>query len=160
MFGIHLHDIAAASRKLHAAVTAGDARTLLAALAGVSPRLLGLVRETARQAVAEAVDTFGPDVIFVLHAGILADLAIETGVPVALHVTAPDLAAAAGGRVRELVLAAIGSCAVVGVDAVDTAAVIRSDWADDAPLAREPWAAEPAAAPLVLAVCEAAIQRT
>jgi hypothetical protein len=156
MFGIHLHDIAAASRRLHAAVTSGDAGMLLTALAGVSPRLLGLARETARQALAEAVDAFDPDAIFVLHAGILADLAIETGVPVALHVAATDLAAA-GGRVRGLVLAALGSCAVVAVDAAATAAAIRRDWADDAALMEGPWIAGPDTAPQVLAACQAAV---
>jgi hypothetical protein len=156
MFAIHLHDIAGASRKLHAAVTSGEAGMLLAALAGVSPRLLGLARETARLALAEAVEAFDPDAIFVLHAGILADLAIETGVPVVLHVAASDLAAA-GGRVRDLVLAALGSCAVVAFDAAETAAAIRRDWVDDAALGEGPWIAGPDTAAKVLAACEAAV---
>ena len=94
LHGIHLHDIAAASGALLKAVQSGESEALLNAIATVSPRLLGLIRETARQMVAEAVDTHGPDVIFVLHAGILTDLAIETGIPVAVHVSLTDLAAA------------------------------------------------------------------
>ena len=115
--GIHLHDIAAANRGFLAAVHDGSAAALLSATATLPPRLLGLVRETARQALAEAVDGLHPDAIFVLHAGILADLAIETGVPVALHVVAGDLAAAAHGtRVDELVRAALASAEWVNAD--------------------------------------------
>ena len=120
LYGIHLHDIAAANRVFLAAVRDGSAAALLAATATLPPRLLGLVRETARQALAEAVDALEPDAIFVLHAGILADLAIETGVPVALHVAAGDLAAAARGtRVEELVRAALASAEWVHADHVD-----------------------------------------
>jgi len=117
LYGIHLHDIAAANRGFLAAVRDGSAAALLAATATLPPRLLGLVRETARQALAEAVDGLHPDVIFILHAGILADLAIETGVPVALQVVAGDLAAAAHGtRVDELVRAALASAEWVNAD--------------------------------------------
>jgi hypothetical protein len=119
--GIHLHDIAAANRGFLDAVRQGGAGALLAATAILPPRLLGLVRETARQALAEAVDAVAPDAILVLHAGILADLAIETGVPVALHVAGGDLAAAAAGpRVGDLVMAAIASAEWLGADSVAT----------------------------------------
>lgn len=157
MFAIHLFDTVAASRKLHAAVQTGGAEAFLAAVASVSPRLLGLVRETARQGIAEAVDAVNPDAIFVIHAGILADLAIETGVPVAMHVAAGDLAVA-NGSVRELVVAALGSCGCVATDSAATAAAIRADWFDDALLAEEPWAVGPDAAQHVLDACRAAVQ--
>ena len=62
-------------------------------MAGVPSRLLGLARETALQIIAEAADALYPDTIFVLHAGILTDLAVETGAPVVVHVSAADLAA-------------------------------------------------------------------
>ena len=159
MFGMHLHDIAAASRKFHAAVKSGLAAPLLAALAGVSPRLLGLVRETARQGIAEAVDAVNPDAIAVFHAGVLADLAIETGVPVVIHVAVGDLAAAGDGRVRELVLAALGSCEAVAVEDAATADTIRRDWAADASILGAAWTAGPEAATDVLAACAAAVSR-
>jgi hypothetical protein len=158
MFAIHLLDTVAASQKLHAAVQAGGAEAFLAAVAGVSPRLLGLVRETARQGIAEAVDAVNPDAIFVIHAGILADLAIETGLPVAMHVAADDLVAAAG-PVRELVMAALGSCGCVATDSAATAAAIRADWVDDALLAKEPWAIGSEAAQHVVDACRAAVHR-
>jgi hypothetical protein len=158
MFGIHLRDIAAASRKLFAAVEAGTPEALLAVLPTVSPRLLGLVRETARQGIAEAVDMVNPDVIAVLHAGILADLAIETGVPVALHVTQADLSVARG-TVHALVLAAIGSSDAVVGDTPATLDVIRRDWAGDAALADDAWPADDGCGPRLLAACRAAIMR-
>ncbi|MDA1039837.1 MAG: hypothetical protein O3A37_06060, partial [Planctomycetota bacterium] len=145
-------------RKLHEAVRAGRAEAFLAAVAGVSPRLLGLVRETARQGIAEAVDAVNPDAIFVIHAGILADLAIETGLPVAMHVAAGDLVAAAG-PVRELVTAALGSCGCVATDSATTAAAIRADWVDDALLAKELWAIGPEAVQHIVDACRAAVQR-
>ena len=157
MFAIHLLDTVAASRTLHAALAAGAAEPFLTALATVSPRLLGLVRETARQSIAEAVDAVNPDAICVFHAGIFADLAIETGVPVAMHVAASDLGAARG-RVRELVVAAIGSCGAVTTDSAATALEIRRDWVDDAPLFAEPWDMGPEAAPQVVAACRAALR--
>jgi hypothetical protein len=159
MFGIHLRDIAAASRKLLAAVEAGSADALLAALPAVSPRLLGLVREAARQCIAEAVDATNPDVLFVFHAGILADLAIETGVPVALHVTQHDLAAAGKGSVRDLVSAAIGSCDGVIGDSPVTIETIRHDWTDDAALATDSWPADEGCAARLLAACHEALAR-
>lgn len=159
MFAIHLLDTVAASRKLHAAVRDGAAEPFLMAVAAVSPRLLGLVRETARQGIAEAVDAVNPDAIFVIHAGILADLAIETGVPVAVHVAAGDLTAAATGPLRELVLATLGSCGAVATDSAATAVAIHRDWVDDAPLLAEPWSVEREAASQVVAACRAALQR-
>ncbi|NBV47000.1 MAG: hypothetical protein EBR86_15540 [Planctomycetia bacterium] len=126
LHGIHLHDIAAANRGFLQAVRQGGAGALLAATAILPPRLLGLVRETARQALAEAVDAVAPDAILVLHAGILADLAIETGVPVALHVAGGDLAtAAAGPRVGDLVTAAIASAEWLGADSASTRAALE-----------------------------------
>lgn len=129
LHGIHLHDIAAASRAFLAAVRNGSPEAFLKAVATISPGLLGLVRETARQTIAEAVDAVDPEAIFVLHAGILTDLAIETGIPVAVHVSMSDLTAA--DRVvpmRTLVAGAIGSCnAVVASDAA-TAAALRRHW--------------------------------
>ena len=98
MHGIHLHDIAAANRRLLAAVRDGAPEAFLAAVADVPSRLLGLARETARQVIAEAADALYPDAIFVLHAGILTDLAVETGAPVAVHVSRADLEAAAARR--------------------------------------------------------------
>ena len=63
MHGIHLHDVAAASRPLLAAVREGSAEAFLAAVGAVPARLLGLVRETARQTIAEATDSSDPDAI-------------------------------------------------------------------------------------------------
>lgn len=159
MFAIHLLDTVAASRKLQAAVQTGAAGAFLEAVADVSPRLLGLVRETARQGIAEAIDAVNPDAIFVMHAGILTDLAIETGVPVAVHVAAGDLAAAAAGPVRELVVAALGSCGAIAVDSAETAAAIHRDWVDDAAFLPEPWGLGPEAAQRVVQACRAAFQR-
>ncbi|MCS5617042.1 MAG: hypothetical protein NZ658_03495, partial [Pirellulales bacterium] len=95
MHGIHLNDVAAASRTFLAAVENGSPEAFLAAVAEVPSRLLGLARETARQTIAEAADALYPDAIFVLHAGILTDLAVETGAPVVVYVTEADLEAAA-----------------------------------------------------------------
>ena len=129
MFGIHLHDVAAASRRLLAAVESGAPAAFLETVATVPARLLGLLRETARQTIAEATDVLDPDAIFVLHAGILTDLAVETGAPVVVHVSAADLAAAEGRpSLRRLVRGAVGSCGVVVADADDTAAALRRDW--------------------------------
>lgn len=131
LHGIHLLDIAAANNVLLKAVRDGSATAFLAATAAIPPRLLGLLRETARQSIAEAVDGFDPDVILVLHAGIFADLAIETGVPVAVHVAAADLAAALGSEaVRDGVAAAIGSAEALAAEDADTAARLATDWLD------------------------------
>jgi hypothetical protein len=133
MYGIHLHDVAAASRSFLAAVKDGSPQALLAATANVPARLLGLTRETARQMIAEAVDVLYPDVIFVLHAGILTDLAVETGAPVVVHVTAGDLAAARERpSLANLVAAAIGSCTIVVAADDTTAATLKADWLHDA----------------------------
>lgn len=157
LHGIHLHDIAAANRRLLAAVREGSAAAFLAAMAGASPSLLGLARETARQTIAEAVDAVDPDAIFVLHAGILADLAIETGVPVALHVAAADLdAAAAAPRLAEIIAATLGSAEAVVADCADTARRIGADWGEEP---CEIWPLDSAAAPKVLAVCRMAVSR-
>ncbi len=127
LHGIHLHDIAAANHGFLDAVRDGGAAPLLAATATLPLRLLGLVRETARQALAEAVDAICPDAILVLHAGLLADLAIETGVPVALHVAVGDLAAAGvGTRVADLVSAAVASAEWLGADSAEARLEIES----------------------------------
>jgi len=132
LHGIHLLDIAAANNVLLKAVRDGSAAAFLTAASAISPRLLGLLRETARQSIAEAVDGFDPEVILVLHAGILADLAIETGVPVAVHVAAADLAAATGSEaVRDSVAAAIGSAEAVAAEDAGTAARLAAEWLDD-----------------------------
>jgi hypothetical protein len=129
MFGMHLDDVAAASRRLLTAVRSGDAAALLTTVATVPARLLGLVRETARQTIAEATDAVDPDVIFVLHAGILTDLAVETGAPVVVHVSGDDLTAAEGRpSLKRLVAGAVGSCGVVVAATDETAAVLRRDW--------------------------------
>ena len=161
LHGIHLHDVAAANTRFLAAIRAGTAEGFLAATASVSPSLLGLAREAARLAIAEAVDVVDPDAIVVLHAGILADLAIETGVPVVLHVAAADLDAAAGSpRLTELVAAALGSAeAIVAADGA-TAGRLRADWLDaDATTACEIWPAVPESAARFLAACRRALDR-
>jgi hypothetical protein len=141
MFGMHLDDVAAASRRLLTAVRSGDATAFLTTVATVPARLLGLVRETARQTIAEATDAVDPDAIFVLHAGILTDLAVETGAPVVVHVSAADLAAAEGRpSLKRLVAGAVGSCGVVVADAEETAGVLRRDWLSGDPEGRcEVW---------------------
>jgi len=155
--GIHLHDVAAANRRFLAAVRDGSASAFLAATGTVSPSLLGLAREAARQTIAEAVDSVDPDAIFVLHAGILADLAIETGVPVAVHVSAIDLdATVAAPRLAEIVAATLGSAeAVVAADA-ETAARLAATWGDEP---AEIWPLGDDAARRILAVCRMAISR-
>jgi len=129
MHGIHLNDIAAANRRLLAAVQDGKPEAFLAAVADVPSRLLGLARETARQVIAEAADALYPDAIFVLHAGILTDLAVETGTPVVDYVAAPDLrAAAARPSLRRLVAAALGSSDGIVAADLETAASLRQAW--------------------------------
>ena len=161
MYGIHLHAIAAASHRFLAAVRDGAAESLLAAIPLLPPRLLGSVRETARQLIAEAVDACDPEVIFVMHAGILTDLAVETGAPVAVHVTAADLDAAAGKpAIRALVARAIGSCEVVAAADEATAASLRADWLEAEGVAAEDiWPLVPTAADRVAGVCRTAIAR-
>ncbi len=164
MHGIHLNDVAAASRTFLAAVREGSPEAFLQAVAGVPSRLLGLARETARQMIAEATDALDPDAIFVLHAGILTDLAVETGAPVVVHVSAIDLAATADRpSLRRLVRAAIGSSdgLVSADDAV--AASLKTAWLDGDPdycLRCETWPADAAdAPPRIAAACRAAIAR-
>ena len=156
--------IAAASRVFLGAIHDGSPAAFLSATAAISPRLLGSVRETARQAIAEAVDAFDPDAIFVLHAGILADLAIETGVPVAIHVAGGDLdIAGRSDRVRDLVAAALGSAEAVAAEDDATATAIARDWLDQDDAASRPqvavFAAGPDRAAGILAACEQAIAR-
>lgn len=132
MHGIHLHDVAAASRTFLAAIQEGSAEAFLAAAAQVPSRVLGLARETARQVIAEAADALYPDAIFVLHAGILTDLAVETGAPVVVHVGGADLrAAATRPSLRRLVAAVLGSSD--GIVATDPAthAALRDTWLRD-----------------------------
>jgi hypothetical protein len=164
MHGIHLNDVAAASRTLLAAVRDGSPEALLAAVANVPSRLLGLARETARQVIAEAADELYPDAIFVLHAGILTDLAVETGAPVVVHVAAADLRAAAGRpSLRRLVTSMLGSSD--GIVAADdaTGAALWEDWLgrDADQRARcETWPAGATdAAPRIAAACAAALAR-
>jgi hypothetical protein len=66
---------------------------------------------------------------------------------------------AAAGPVRELVMAALGSCGCVATDSAATAAAIRADWVDDALLAKEPWAIGSEAAQHVVDACRAAVHR-
>lgn len=141
LHGIPLKAVAAGNRAFAAAVRDGDPDAFLRTSAGLPAALMGLVRETARQAMAEAVDGFDPAAILVLHAGIFADLAVETGLPVVILASLSDLASARRDpRVCELVAAALASAeAVVPID--DAAAgTLAADWLDDpgpaAPLAR------------------------
>ena len=135
LHGIHLRDIAAANKKLAKAVREGRPETFLDTAPSIPSALLGLVRETARQAIAEAVDAFDPAVILVLHAGIFADLAVETGVPVIVHVGPSDLAAAGRDeRVRDLVAAALGSAEVVIVADDTTQITLVDGWLDEPPV--------------------------
>jgi hypothetical protein len=161
LHGIHFHDIAAANRSFLAAVHDGSPAAFLAAAGGISPSLLGLARETARQTIAEAVDTVDPDAVVVLHAGILADLAIETGVPVVLHVAASDLDAASGSpKLTELVTAALGSAEIIVAADDETARRLRADWLDaTAAAACETWPAAPESAARLLAACRRALDR-
>ena len=133
LHGIHLRDIAAANRKLARAVRDGTPEAFLETSSTIPAPLLGLIRETARQAIAEAVDAFDPAVILVLHAGIFADLAVETGVPVVVHVSQSDLAAARNGeRVHALVAAALVSAEVVMAADAATEALLTGEWLDAA----------------------------
>ena len=133
LHGIHLRDIAAANRKFARAVRDGSPQSFLDITPTISAPLLGLVRETARQAIAEAVDGFDPAVILVLHAGIFADLAVETGVPVAIHVGPADLSAARQDeRVHGLVSAALVSAEVVMAADATTERLLAAEWLDPA----------------------------
>jgi len=160
MHGIHLNDVAAASRSFLAAVRDGSPEAFLKVTAGVPSGVLGLAREAARQMVAEAADAIFPDAIFVLHAGILADLAVETGAPVVVHVSAADLeAAAARPSLKRLVLAAIGSSDRI-VAADDAVAATLADWLGDDADTRarcEVWPFDEAAADRVAEACRRAL---
>jgi hypothetical protein len=164
MHGIHLNDVAAANRKFLAAVQDGGPEAFLMAVADVPSRLLGLARETARQMIAEAADALYPDAIFVMHAGILTDLAVETGAPVVVHVATADLEAAAGRpSLKRLVRSVLGSCdGIVAADAA-VAESLRRDWlGGDAEqcLRCETWPIDGAdAAARVAAACAAALAR-
>ena len=160
MYGIHLHAIAAASHRFLAAVQTGTPDALLATTPLLPPRLLGLVRETARQLIAEAVDAINPDVIFVMHAGILTDLAVETGAPVVVHVAKADLdSAAARPQMRALVRRAIGSCERIVAADDPTVAALRTGWIDGDDAAVECWPIAPSSARLIADVCAAAVRR-
>jgi hypothetical protein len=162
MHGIHLHDVAAASREFLAAVREGSPVAFLRATAHVPSRVIGLARETARQMVAEAADAIFPDAIFVLHAGILADLAVETGAPVVVHVSAADLAAAADRpSLKRLVLGALGSSDRI-VAADEAVAATLAEWLGDEAEMRsrlEIWPFDEAAAPRVAEACRLALAR-
>lgn len=158
--GIPLKAVAAGNRAFAAAVRDGDPDAFLRTSAGLPAALLGLVRETARQAMAEAVDGFDPAAILVLHAGIFADLAVETGLPVVILASLADLASARRDpRVCELVAAALASAeAVVPVDE-DAAAALAADWLEEP--GPEAALADPPAGPVdgVGAACLAAAIR-
>jgi len=164
MHGIHLHDIAAANRRFLAAVQAGAPEAFLAAVAEVPSRLLGLARETARQVIAEAADALYPDAIFVLHAGILTDLAVETGAPVVVHVADADLrAAAARPSLRRLVLSVLGSSDGIVAADPETSTTLRQHWIRDEADQRtrcETWPIDVSdAAARAAAACAAALAR-
>lgn len=162
MHGIHLHDVAAASHEFLAAVREGSPEAFLRATAHVPSRVLGLARETARQMVAEAADAIFPDAIFVLHAGILADLAVETGAPVVVHVSAADLEAATSRpSLKRLVLSALGSSDRI-VAADDAVAARLAEWLGndaDTQGRREIWPFDADAAPRVAEACRLALAR-
>ncbi|MFM9197957.1 MAG: hypothetical protein ACKOWG_19900 [Planctomycetia bacterium] len=99
--------------------------------------------------------------IFVMHAGILTDLAAETGAPVVAHVAQGDLAAAATKPLmRTLVGRALGSCeAVVAADAA-TAAALQAGWlAADEQTPQETWPLAPESADRIAATCRTALAR-
>lgn len=98
----------------------------------LSEHSLAVVREEARRAFDRAVENGNPDVILVLHAGAIADLAVETGVPLVVHAAVEDLEAAGQGRVRELVASSLSSADVVVADDADTARLLRREgWVAD-----------------------------
>lgn len=98
----------------------------------LSDEELAVAREEARQAVYRAVDDGRPDVILVLHAGAIADLAVETGVPLVMHAALADLEAAGEGIVRDLVASSLGAADVVVADDAQTARVLRGgEWVAD-----------------------------
>ncbi|NBW86587.1 MAG: hypothetical protein EBR23_07115, partial [Planctomycetia bacterium] len=92
-----------------------------------------------------------------MHAGILTDLAVETGAPVVVHVSATDLEVAAGRpSLRRLVASAIGSSdRVVAADAA-AAALLRQGWLGDESC--DVWPIDAGAADRVAAAREKVVQ--
>ena len=161
MYGIHLHSLAAASHRFLEAVRDGSPEAFLRGVAAIRPRLLGAVRETSRQLIAEAADAIDPDVIFVMHAGILTDLSAETGAPVVAHVAGGDLEAAATlPAMRALVTRGLGSCeAVVAADAA-TAESLRAAWLEPDVAERiDIWPLGPDSADRLAGSCREALAR-
>jgi hypothetical protein len=158
---IDLQDMAAASPLLLHQLREGTAQAFLQATGDLPGHLLGVVRETARQTLAAAVDALDPDVIFVLHAGILADLAVETGAPVAVHVAHSDVARyrhTPPTQARELVAAALASAELVIAADQATAQELRQHWLDDT-LSLPIWPLEDGAGKPIAAACRTALQR-
>jgi hypothetical protein len=93
----------------------------------LSDEALATAREEARQSVYRAVDEGNPDVILVLHAGAIADLAVETGVPLVMHAALADLEAAGEGIVRDLVASSLGAADIVLADDARTERSLRRD---------------------------------
>ena len=94
---------------------------------------------------------------------ILADLAVETGAPVVVHVAAADLAGAdERPSLRRLVAAAIGSSEVVVAADEAVAVSLRGGWlAADAEAADglETWPADADCAARIAAACGRALAR-
>lgn len=159
--GIHLHDVAAGSREFLAAVRSGTPESFLRAVPRVPARLLGLARETARQIIAAAADAIFPDAIFVFHAGILADLAVETGAPVVVHVSDFDLDAAdSRPSLRRLVQAALGSADGIVADNAAVAARLAKSWLTADALPRcTTWTCDAEAIPRLAEACRLALAR-
>jgi len=158
---INLQGMAAASPLLLHLLRDGTAQAFLQATGELPGHLLGLVRETARQTLAAAVDALEPDVIFVLHAGILADLAVETGAPVAVHVAHADMAQyhhAPPTQARELVAAALASAELVIAADDATAEELHQHWLDATP-PLPVWPLEEGAGEPIAAACRTALQR-
>jgi len=96
-----------------------------------------------------------------MHAGILTDLAVETGAPVVVHVAETDLAVAASKPLmRTLVGRALGSCeAVIAADNA-AADALRAGWIepdDNEPL--EVWPLAPTCAEQIASACRTALAR-
>jgi len=158
---INLQGMAAASPLLLHLLRDGTAQAFLQATGELPGHLLGLVRETARQTLAAAVDALEPDVIFVLHAGILADLAVETGAPVAVHVAHSDVARyrhAPPTQSRELVAAALASAELVIAADAATAEELQQHWLDATP-PLPVWRLEDGAGEPIATACRTALQR-
>lgn len=122
------------------ALEAHGAQVMVAEASGLFPRAvaaLGLdalaeAREAVRQAIDVAVDRDDPDVILVLHAGAIADLAVETGVPVVVHVAMADLEAVVGESIRGLVASSLSAADVLAAADTTTAHRLVADgWTFD-----------------------------